>query len=140
MNPKNSKAYSCKFYRNVICQLYNKCKQVQLTIYMENQMKWDWNSTWSTILCLRMVLLAKTFMATLSPVSLFCANLTLAKVPSPIVRPTSYFATLLVCFFMIPQFNTRISPSKRLRFSSKALPKKKKEKQDKNRRYKNIMN
>lgn len=45
------------------------------------------------MLCLMMVARSSTFMATLSPVSVFCANLTLANVPSPIVRPTSYFPT-----------------------------------------------
>nr|GMC68608.1 hypothetical protein Iba_chr02fCG13530 [Ipomoea batatas] len=45
----------------------------------------------STILCLRMVLFAMTLIATPSPVSEFCANLTLAKVPSPMVLPSSYF-------------------------------------------------
>lgn len=43
-----------------------------------------------------MVLLARTFTATLSPVSVLMANLTLAKVPSPTVLPSSYFPTLLV--------------------------------------------
>jgi hypothetical protein len=38
-------------------------------------------------------------MATLSPVSVFCANFTLAKVPSPIVRPTSYLPTFLITIF-----------------------------------------
>ena len=52
-------------------------------------------ATWSTILCLMMVLLSSTFMATLSPVSVFWANFTLAKVPSPIVLPISYFPTFL---------------------------------------------
>lgn len=49
--------------------------------------------TWSAILCLRMEERSTTFMATLSPLSVFCANFTLANVPSPIVRPTSYFPT-----------------------------------------------
>ncbi len=57
------------------------------------------NRTWSTILCLRTVSLSSTFMATLSPVSVFCANFTLAKVPSPIVRPTSYLPTFLITIF-----------------------------------------
>lgn len=57
-------------------------------------------TTWSTILCWRMVVLAITLMATLSPVSEFIANLTLANVPSPIVRPTSYFPIFLLTFMV----------------------------------------
>lgn len=66
--------------------------------------------TWSTILCSRMVDLAKTLTATLSPVSVFLANLTLAKVPSPMVLPTSYFPTFLdIPFIFTPiSFHTNI--------------------------------
>lgn len=56
-------------------------------------------ATWSTILCLIMVERSRTFIATLSPVSVFCANFTLANVPSPIVRPTSYFPTFRTTIF-----------------------------------------
>ncbi len=50
-------------------------------------------ATCSTILCLRIFSLSMTLMATLSPVSLFLASLTLAKVPSPSSLPISYFPT-----------------------------------------------
>lgn len=62
--------------------------------------------TCSTILCLIMVLRSRTFIATLSPVSVFWANFTFAKVPSPIVLPTSY----------LPTFLTTISAVNLLRF------------------------
>lgn len=65
--------------------------------------------TWSTILCLIMVLRSRTFIATLSPVSVFWANFTFAKVPSPIVLPTSY----------LPTFLTTISAVNLLRSGSK---------------------
>jgi hypothetical protein len=45
-------------------------------------------------------------MATLSPVSVFCANFTLAKVPSPIVRPTSYLPTFLITIFFTTHTRT----------------------------------
>lgn len=57
--------------------------------------------TWSTILCLRIVVLAMTLIATLFPVSESFANLTLANVPSPIVLPTSYFPIFLLTFFIL---------------------------------------
>ena len=82
-----------------------KAKEMQTCIqYIQNNSKFikeEKFDTWSTILCLRMVDFAITFIATLSPVSVLCANLTLAKVPSPIVRPTSYFPTFLVTFFIV---------------------------------------
>lgn len=49
--------------------------------------------TWAIILCLRTFSLSRILMATFSPVSTFLANLTLAKVPSPRVRPSSYRPT-----------------------------------------------
>lgn len=57
-------------------------------------MKLRIESTWSIIRCFIMLDRSSTFIATLSPVSVFCANLTLAKVPLPIVLPTSYLPTL----------------------------------------------
>ena len=82
-----------------------KAKEMHTCIqYIQNNSKFikeEKFDTWSTILCLRMVDFAITFIATLSPVSVLCANLTLAKVPSPIVRPTSYFPTFLVTFFIV---------------------------------------
>lgn len=59
--------------------------------------------TWSTILCLMMAVRSMTFIATLSPVSVFCANFTFANVPSPIVLPTSYFPTFLTTIFSISE-------------------------------------
>lgn len=49
----------------------------------------------SAILCLRTFSLSRILRATGCPFSEFLANLTLAKVPSPIVLPTSYLPTLL---------------------------------------------
>jgi hypothetical protein len=49
--------------------------------------------TCAIILCLRTFSLSRILMATFSPVSTFRANLTLAKVPSPRVRPSSYRPT-----------------------------------------------
>lgn len=45
------------------------------------------------ILCLRTFSLSSILIATFSPVSTFRANFTFAKVPSPSVRPSSYFPT-----------------------------------------------
>lgn len=45
------------------------------------------------ILCRRTLSLSKILMATVSWVSTFLANLTLAKVPSPSVLPSSYLPT-----------------------------------------------
>ena len=50
-------------------------------------------STWAIILCLRIFSLSRILIATFSPVSTFRANLTFAKLPSPRVRPSSYFPT-----------------------------------------------
>lgn len=60
-----------------------------------------------------MVDLARTLTATLSPVSTFRANLTLAKVPSPIVLSTSYFPTFLVTIppYTVPLATTPSSPN-----------------------------
>lgn len=51
------------------------------------------NYTCPIILCLRIFSLSRILMATFSPVSQFRANLTLAKLPSPRVRPSSYLPT-----------------------------------------------
>lgn len=69
------------------------------------------NLTCSTILCLRTVSRSSTFMATLSPVSVFCANFTLAKVPSPMVRPTSYLPTFRITIATKPSLPSSSSVS-----------------------------
>lgn len=62
-----------------------------------------WKFTWlvrlfSTTICLSMILIA-----TYCLFSVFIANLTLAKVPSPIVRPTWYFPMALTYpIFLLP--------------------------------------
>jgi hypothetical protein len=66
-------------------------------------------STWCSMRWLRMVSLSITFMATGVPVSESTANLTLAKLPCPMVRPISYRPTR---FFRppvlaIPRFSDR---------------------------------
>ena len=50
-------------------------------------------STWVIILCLRIFSLSRILIATFSLVSTFRANLTFAELPSPKVRPSSYFPT-----------------------------------------------
>jgi len=72
--------------------------------------------TCSTILCWRMVDLAITLMATLSPVSEFLANLTLANVPSPIVRPTSYFPIFLLTVMVFRRSFIAIAAPRGFRF------------------------
>lgn len=57
---------------------------------MKSQFK---HSTCSTILCLKTWLRSRILMAKWCPVSIFLANFTLAKLPSPMVLPSSYFPT-----------------------------------------------
>lgn len=62
---------------------------------MNERLNWSWNLNYTCpiILCLRISSLSRILMATFSPVSQFRANLTLAKLPSPRVRPSSYLPT-----------------------------------------------
>lgn len=71
--------------------------------------------TWPIILCLRTFSLSRILIATFSPVSKFRANLTLAKLPSPRVRPSSYLPTrvlplVLALDAMLP-LSRRTTPS-----------------------------
>ncbi len=70
-------------------------------------------NTWPIILCLRTFSLSRILIATFSPVSTFRANLTLAKLPSPSVRPSSYFPTrvLLLLFDRDAIFSLSLSLS-----------------------------
>jgi hypothetical protein len=64
--------------------------------------------TCSTILCLRTFSLSMVLTATGPPVWVSRANLTFANVPSPMVRPSSYFPTrLFTLVVLIP----RLTPS-----------------------------